>query len=696
MRAFLLVFSWGVSVVHAALNANNGTHAVGPVADDDPSPIGDPATYYPDQHDCPLACTDMSNVHSWITYFSVERLERCTRPMLLQFSVLQPLDDAETVLIRGCTLQHGEDAATATQRVVGVAAGVAAAAATSMENPKKAANLVLTGLESAPACVSTGSRSNEQLQVMASGGMGEQGNAAGLLQDMRAYFSAADNCDETFLFGYHNRTVAGVYIGSKLAKATADSALKALAHHVQVNGTMARTVAELCNNARPADGVFGLVVDTTSDLAGVQQTMRAWSQGHCEHDGSITQMPLAGAVVHVIHGNNTNTASAGSITGNNGTTTSIPLVKRQASGTCATHLIANGDTCSALALRYGVTVADIEKWNKGKTWAWTECKDMLIGYNLCVSDGAAPMPPPQTGTECGPLVPGTKPPLNSQTSLASLNPCPLKACCSNWGFCGVFPAHCSINAPKNGGPGSKLKEFANTCVANCGNEILQNSGPPAAFQRIGYYESYNFERECLHLKSKNANTDGSYTHMHWAFAEIDPITWKPIIKDPAKQWAGFKKLSIKRIVSFGGWALSTDPASYNIIRQAIINNCETFATNLAQFAEDEGLDGIDIDWEYPGAPDILVGGQPIGKASDGLDYLKFLTVLKKKLCTKKSVSIAAPASYWYLKAFPIDRIASVIDYIVYMTYDLHGQWDYGNPNSFDMCPSGKCIRSHGM
>jgi hypothetical protein len=29
-----------------------------------------------------------------------------------------------------------------------------------------------------------------------------------------------------------------------------------------------------------------------------------------------------------------------------------------------------------------------------------------------------------------------------------------------------------------------------------------------------------------------------------------------------------------------------------------------------------------------------------------------------------------------------------------MTYDLHGQWDYGNPNAYDSCSSGKCIRSH--
>lgn len=29
-----------------------------------------------------------------------------------------------------------------------------------------------------------------------------------------------------------------------------------------------------------------------------------------------------------------------------------------------------------------------------------------------------------------------------------------------------------------------------------------------------------------------------------------------------------------------------------------------------------------------------------------------------------------------------------------MTYDLHGQWDAGKPNSFDGCASGYCIRSH--
>jgi len=52
--------------------------------------------------------------------------------------------------------------------------------------------------------------------------------------------------------------------------------------------------------------------------------------------------------------------------------------------------------------------------------------------------------------------------------------------------------------------------------------------------------------------------------------------------------------------------------------------------------------------------------------------LAFLTILKGFL-PDKTVSIAAPASYWYLKNFPIQEIAEVVDYIIFMTYDLHGQ-----------------------
>lgn len=45
---------------------------------------------------------------------------------------------------------------------------------------------------------------------------------------------------------------------------------------------------------------------------------------------------------------------------------------------------------------------------------------------------------------------------------------------------------------------------------------------------------------------------------------------------------------------------SSDPATKDIIRKAIDStNRNNFVGNIVQFLNDEGLDGVDIDWEYP-------------------------------------------------------------------------------------------------
>ncbi|KAJ2867406.1 hypothetical protein GGH94_000853 [Coemansia aciculifera] len=144
----------------------------------------------------------------------------------------------------------------------------------------------------------------------------------------------------------------------------------------------------------------------------------------------------------------------------------------------------------------------------------------------------------------------------------------------------------------------------------------------------------------------------------------------------ASEFAEFKQVSgIKKIVSFGGWGISTDVGTYQHLRNAMLpSNVDTVVDNLINWMNSNGLDGLDIDWEYPGAPDIP--GIPPGLPADGPNYLNFLRKLKAKMPTGKSLSIAAPASYWYLKNFPITDMAPLLDYIVYMTYDLHGQWDY--------------------
>lgn len=65
---------------------------------------------------------------------------------------------------------------------------------------------------------------------------------------------------------------------------------------------------------------------------------------------------------------------------------------------------------------------------------------------------------------------------------------------------------------------------------------------------------------------------------------------------------------------------------------------------------------------------------PAGSTVEGTNYLEFLKLVRAKLPTGKTLSIALPASFWYLKPFPVEKMAATVDYLFYMTYDLHGQW----------------------
>lgn len=152
---------------------------------------------------------------------------------------------------------------------------------------------------------------------------------------------------------------------------------------------------------------------------------------------------------------------------------------------------------------------------------------------------------------------------------------------------------------------------------------------------------------------------------------------------------------IKRIISFGGWAFSTEAPTYNIFLTGVTPaNRSLLATNVANFVNEHGLNGVDFDWKYPAAPDLFdIPSVPRSILQEGQDYLEFLKAVKQRL-RDKTVSIAAPDSYWYLKGYPMKEIGAVVNCIIYMTYDLHGQWDYDNKWSSLGCPDGNCLRSY--
>jgi chitinase len=366
---------------------------------------------------------------------------------------------------------------------------------------------------------------------------------------------------------------------------------------------------------------------------------------------------------------------------------SIVRPKKQADGSCFAYDIKDNDWCSTLADANYLTVKDIENLNKN-TWGFAGCDDIRAGQKICLSEGEPPMPNTIENAVCGPQKPNGE--ARGNKKLADMNPCPLNVCCNVWGQCGMDKDFCIENPADTKAPGTS-KPGMNGCVSNCGMNITNNAKGPASFAHVAYFEAWNQDRPCLHMDVTDIDTK-KYTHIHFAFPNVTAGDFKIDVGTLKDQFDKMKKMTgIKRIVSLGGWAFSADAPTYTIFRQAVSQaNRATFADNVVAFVNEHGLDGIDFDWEYPGAQDIT----PVpGAADEGANYLEFLKLVKRRM-GNKSVSIAAPASYWYLKAFPIKEMSSVLDYIIYMTYDLHGQWDHGNKWSSPGCPEGDCLRSH--
>ncbi|RAK80256.1 glycoside hydrolase [Aspergillus fijiensis CBS 313.89] len=255
--------------------------------------------------------------------------------------------------------------------------------------------------------------------------------------------------------------------------------------------------------------------------------------------------------------------------------------------------------------------------------------------------------------------------------------------------CGITPAQfTNYNSESNecssliaGAPGTAANG-TDVCISNCGTEMVLNS-PPTTYRSIAYYKGYNVQRPCLYQNVSQIDTS-IYTHIYFSFGALSSSY---IVQIPDKttlfEFTRFTQIQgAKRILSIGGWAFSTDPSTYMIFREGVTAaNRLTMATNIANFIKEYDLDG---------APDIP--GIPAASPDDGDNYLAFLAILRN-LLDDREVTIAAPSSYWYLKGFPIKKMAPLLDCIIYMTYDLHGQWDSDSQWSQLGYSTGNCLRS---
>lgn len=119
---------------------------------------------------------------------------------------------------------------------------------------------------------------------------------------------------------------------------------------------------------------------------------------------------------------------------------------------------------------------------------------------------------------------------------------------------------------------------------------------------------------------------------------------------------------LKVIAAIGGWGMDgfsgaalTPTSRYNFAREAnrIIN--------------EYGLDGIDIDWEYPGSSAAGIEARP----EDRENFTLLLTAIRDVIGTNKWLSVAGTGDVAYTtNSADITAIAPIIDYFNLMSYDF--------------------------
>ncbi|KAM0270892.1 hypothetical protein ACHAQH_009253 [Verticillium albo-atrum] len=256
-------------------------------------------------------------------------------------------------------------------------------------------------------------------------------------------------------------------------------------------------------------------------------------------------------------------------------------------------------------------------------------------------------------------------------------------------MCGTTSDFCVETESETGAPGTPAPG-THGCVQNCGMEVVNNKVSPSKFYKLGYFEGWNLNGPGLRMDARVTKDHKQYyTDVHFSFAYIsEGPDYDMVIPDEVSdQWRKFLTISggPRKTIAFGGWAFSPGAPTYHLFREATTPvNRKRFAENCVRFARRYDLDGLDFDWEYPGAPDIP--GIPPGGEDEGITYLEFLKLVRSKLDDKKTLSIAAPASFWYLKQFPIASMHQYLDYIVNGTQAMPGQTPLAHP--------GSCLRSH--
>jgi len=164
------------------------------------------------------------------------------------------------------------------------------------------------------------------------------------------------------------------------------------------------------------------------------------------------------------------------------------------------------------------------------------------------------------------------------------------------------------------------------------------------------------------------------THINYAFANIKDGL---VIEGNQRDTETLKKLNqlkevnknLNILISVGGWSWSKNFSDAALT----VTSREKFSDSAIDFMLKHKLDGVDLDWEYPG----LRGDNNTFRVEDKENFTELLKMLRNKLDSLSLdndsylLTIATGASQNYLDHTNMKEAHKYLDFINIMTYDFY-------------------------
>ena len=233
------------------------------------------------------------------------------------------------------------------------------------------------------------------------------------------------------------------------------------------------------------------------------------------------------------------------------------------------------------------------------------------------------------------------------------------------------------------------------CLTQCAEKSkpVENNSTP--YKVIAYVNSL---QDNWGVNKEKAN---QITHINYAFANIKNGR---IVEGDSTDYETLKKLNdfkeinpdLKILISVGGWGWSGNFSDAVLTPESR----EVFANSAIDFMLRHEIDGVDLDWEYPGLP----GAGNTHRPEDKENFTAILKLIRSKMDSIGGsenhylLTIATGASQRYLDHTNMEEAQKYLDFINIMTYDFHGGGNRvtGHHSNFTHSPNDPDLRARSV